>query len=180
MCFSNPLCFSNPYCKPYSYSVLSTQHLRCFDEYVNSIVEGQNGAVKTTNTGTKATYNLDTAVRCLNFRAQIKVASVVPIKLSFRPNSLPFHLIGKIQAFQRRTCNANSSNLLLFRRCVNSDGIRFGSTTQSQYYSWSYSLLFVLVWISCVYFYLRTIALTVNLNTTRTDTISYRPGKCSS
>jgi hypothetical protein len=72
------------------------KHLRCFDEYVNSVVEQQHSAVKTvrqtttfeirlcityalpfslskTNTGTKATYSLDTSVRCMNFKADMKV-----------------------------------------------------------------------------------------------------------
>ena len=43
--------------------------LRCFDEYVNSVCEGQNSAAKTTNTGTKANYSVDTAVGALNYRS---------------------------------------------------------------------------------------------------------------
>jgi hypothetical protein len=32
------------------------KHLRSFDEYVNSVVEQQNSAVKATNTGTPGVY----------------------------------------------------------------------------------------------------------------------------
>jgi hypothetical protein len=46
--------------------------LRCFDEYVNSVCEGQNSAAKTTNTGTKAIHGIDTAVNALDMRAVLK------------------------------------------------------------------------------------------------------------
>ena len=70
---TTPYVNHRPFANP-SLKFCITQHLRCFDEYVNSVVEGQNSAAKTTNTGTKATYALDASVRCLNFRAHIKVA----------------------------------------------------------------------------------------------------------
>ena len=44
--------------------------LRHFDEYVNSVCEGQNSAAKTTNTGTKARQNVDTTLNTLDFRAE--------------------------------------------------------------------------------------------------------------
>ena len=44
--------------------------LRHFDEYVNSVCEGQNSAAKTTNTGTKATHNVHTALNALDYRAE--------------------------------------------------------------------------------------------------------------
>ena len=44
--------------------------LRHFGEYVNSVVESQNGAAKTTNTGTKATHSVDTAMNALDYRAE--------------------------------------------------------------------------------------------------------------
>ena len=43
--------------------------LRCFDEIVNSVCEGQNSAAKTTNTGTKACFGVDTAAGALNHRS---------------------------------------------------------------------------------------------------------------
>ena len=46
--------------------------LRHFDEYVNSVCEGQNSAAKSTNTGTKASYNVNTMANCLDYRSEIK------------------------------------------------------------------------------------------------------------
>ena len=46
--------------------------LRHFEEYVNSLCEAENSAAKTTNTGTKATFALDTTFNCLDYRAEIK------------------------------------------------------------------------------------------------------------
>jgi hypothetical protein len=45
------------------------KNLRHFDEYVNSLCEGQNSAMKTTSTGTKALFAIDTCCNAMDFRA---------------------------------------------------------------------------------------------------------------
>jgi hypothetical protein len=48
---------------------------RCFDEYSNSTIESQNSALKTPNTGVKATDNLDQAARRINYQALQRAAA---------------------------------------------------------------------------------------------------------
>jgi hypothetical protein len=46
--------------------------MRSFDEYCNSVCEGQNSAAKTSDTGAKANHSLSSSVGCLDQRAALK------------------------------------------------------------------------------------------------------------
>ena len=60
---------------------------RGFDEFSNSLIESQNSALKTPNTGVKATENIDQAARRINYQASMRAvardarAAVLQIKL---------------------------------------------------------------------------------------------------
>ncbi len=102
-------------------------NLRCFDEYVNSVVEQQNGAVKTKATGTKATYSLDTSVRCMNFRAHIKVHFLSRIVvLCLILCSLRF--LGHTKKVTTSPCNVYCAYILLIMRSFKGDEVCAGQT----------------------------------------------------